>query len=123
MFIYIYILSYYKLFLYFNLCLSVMLDSLSYSFTLICVLSVILDNLSCSFKSISFLLQDTKHGQISFIFFIKCTLYKLMTFKFQMKKTIEIEIYQEIQVLVNTEVILNKFDICNNMEKLFIYIL
>ena len=46
-----------------------------------------------------------------------------MTFKFQMKKTIEIEIYQEIQVLVNTEVFLNKFDICNNMEKLFIYIL
>ena len=35
MFIYIHILSYYKLFLYFNLCLSVMLDSLSCSFTFI----------------------------------------------------------------------------------------
>ena len=33
MFIYIHIISYYKLFLYFNLCLSVKLDSLSCSFT------------------------------------------------------------------------------------------
>jgi hypothetical protein len=33
MFIYIHILSYYKLFLYFNVCLSVMWDSLSCSFT------------------------------------------------------------------------------------------
>jgi hypothetical protein len=33
MFIYIHILSYYKLFLYFNLYLSVKLDSLSYLFT------------------------------------------------------------------------------------------
>jgi hypothetical protein len=30
-FIYIHILSYYKLFLYFNLCLSVMLDNLSFT--------------------------------------------------------------------------------------------
>jgi hypothetical protein len=29
---YIYILSYYKLFLYINLCLSVMLDSLSFNY-------------------------------------------------------------------------------------------
>ena len=65
MFIYIHILSYYKLFLYFNLCLSVMLDSLScsftsisfltitYFFTLSCV-SVMLDSLSPSFTSIYF---------------------------------------------------------------------
>jgi hypothetical protein len=41
---YIYILSYYKLFLYFNLCLSVMLGSLSFSFTSISFLTT-----SCSF--------------------------------------------------------------------------
>ena len=61
MFIYIYILSNYKLF---NLCLSVMLDCLTCSFTsisylttscLICVLRVMLDCLSCSFTSISYL--------------------------------------------------------------------
>ena len=39
MFIYIHILSYYRLFLYFNLCLSVMLDSLSCSFTSISFLT------------------------------------------------------------------------------------
>jgi hypothetical protein len=39
MFLYIHILSYYKLFLYFNLCLSVMLDSLSCSFTSISFLT------------------------------------------------------------------------------------
>jgi hypothetical protein len=39
MFIYIHILSYYKLFLYFNLCLSVKLDSLSCSFTSISFLT------------------------------------------------------------------------------------
>ena len=49
--------SYYKLFLYFNLCLSVMLDSLSWSFNL--YLSVMLDSLSCSFTSISFLTNPT----------------------------------------------------------------
>jgi hypothetical protein len=44
MFIYIHILSYYKLFLYFTLCLSVMLDTLSSSFTSISFLTT-----SCSF--------------------------------------------------------------------------
>ena len=39
------------LFLYFNLCLSVMLDSLSCSFYSNMCLSVMLDNLSCSFYS------------------------------------------------------------------------
>jgi hypothetical protein len=43
-FIYIHILSYYKLFIYFNLCLSVMLVSLSCSFTSISFLTT-----SCSF--------------------------------------------------------------------------
>jgi hypothetical protein len=47
MFIYIHILSYYKLFLYFNLCLSVMLDDLSCSFTSISFLTTI-----CSFTLI-----------------------------------------------------------------------
>ena len=47
MFIYIYILSYYKLFLYFNLCLSVMSDSLPCSFTSISFLIT-----SCSFTLI-----------------------------------------------------------------------
>jgi hypothetical protein len=42
--IYIHILSYYKLFLYLNLCPSVMLDSLSFSFTSIFFLTT-----SCSF--------------------------------------------------------------------------
>ena len=44
MFIYIYIISFYKLFLFFNLCLSVILDSLSCSFTSISFLTT-----SCSF--------------------------------------------------------------------------
>ena len=63
---YTHILSYYKLLLYFSLCLSVMLDSLSYSFTPISsyyklllyfnvYLSVMLDSLSYSFTPISFL--------------------------------------------------------------------
>ena len=56
MFIYIYILSYYKLF---NLCLSVMLDCLTCSFTsisyLTLCLSVMLDCLTCSFTFISYL--------------------------------------------------------------------
>jgi hypothetical protein len=47
MFIYIHILSYYKLFLYFNLCLSVMLDSLLCSFTSIFFLTT-----NCSFTLI-----------------------------------------------------------------------
>jgi len=63
MFIYIYILSYYNLFLYFILCLSVMLDSVSCLFTSISFLttscsftlcpSVMLDiySLPCSFTS------------------------------------------------------------------------
>ena len=69
MFIFIHILSYYNLFLYFNLCLSVMLDSLSFYFssisfrtytigcslTLICVFDVMLDNFSCAFSSTPFL--------------------------------------------------------------------
>ena len=61
MFIYIHILSYYKLFLYFTLCLSVMFGSCPFLlqavlyFTL--CLSVMLDTLSCSYTSISFLLQ------------------------------------------------------------------
>ena len=71
MFIYIYILSNYKLF---NLCLSVMLDCLTCSFTsisylttscLICVLRVMLDCLSCSFTSISYLTT-------SYLFVSKC---------------------------------------------------
>ena len=44
MFIYIHILSYYKLFLYFTLCLSVMLDTLSCSYT-----STFFLTTSCSF--------------------------------------------------------------------------
>ena len=65
MFIYIHILSYYKLFLYFNLYLSKMLDSLLCSFTSISFittscsfnvcLSVTLNSVSCSFTSISFI--------------------------------------------------------------------
>ena len=65
MFIYIHILYYYKLFLYFNLCLSKMLDSLLCSFTSISFittscsfnvcLSVTLNSVSCSFTSISFI--------------------------------------------------------------------
>jgi hypothetical protein len=48
MFIYIHILSYYKLFLYFNLCLGVKSDSLS-----------------CLFTSLSFLTKtDCCHGKI-----------------------------------------------------------
>ena len=39
MFIYIYILSYYKPFLYFNLCLNVIFDNLSCTFTSISVLT------------------------------------------------------------------------------------
>ena len=39
MFFYIHIISYYKLFLYFSLCLSVMLDSLSCTFTFISFLT------------------------------------------------------------------------------------
>ena len=39
MFIYIHIISYYKMFLYFNLCLSVMLDCISCSFTSILFLT------------------------------------------------------------------------------------
>ena len=39
MFIYIHILSFYKLLLYFNLCVSVTLDNLSCSFTFICFLT------------------------------------------------------------------------------------
>jgi hypothetical protein len=46
MFIYIHIFSYYKLFLYFTLCLRVMLDSLSCSFTSISFLTT-----SCSFTN------------------------------------------------------------------------
>ena len=67
MFIYIHTLSYYKLFLYFNLCLGVILDHFSCSFTSIYIyilscyklflyfnlcLGVILDHFSCSFTSI-----------------------------------------------------------------------
>ena len=66
MFIYIDILSYYKLFLYINLSLSVKLDSLMFIYIDILsyyklflyinlYLSVKLDSLSCSFTSISFL--------------------------------------------------------------------
>ena len=44
MFIYIHILSYYKLFLYFTLCLSIMLDTLSCSYT-----STFFLTTSCSF--------------------------------------------------------------------------
>ena len=44
MFIYIHIISYYKLFLYYTLCLSVMLDTLSCSYTSISFLTT-----SCSF--------------------------------------------------------------------------
>jgi len=47
MLIYIYILSYYNLFLYFNVCLSVMLDSLLCSFTSISFLTT-----TCSFTLI-----------------------------------------------------------------------
>ena len=47
MFIYIHILSFYKLFIYFNLCLSVILDSLLCSFISISFLST-----SCSFTLI-----------------------------------------------------------------------
>jgi hypothetical protein len=67
--IYIHILFSFKLFLYFNMCLSVLLDSLSWSFTSISFLttnyklflyfnlclSVMLNSLSCLFTSISFL--------------------------------------------------------------------
>jgi hypothetical protein len=64
MFIYIDIISYYKLFLYFNLCLSVMLDSLMFIYIQILsyyklflyynlCLSVVLDSLSSSFLTTS----------------------------------------------------------------------
>jgi len=67
MYIYIHILSYYKLLLYFNLCLRVVLDSLIifiyihihsdyklFPYFNVC-LRVVLDSLSCSFTFISFL--------------------------------------------------------------------
>jgi hypothetical protein len=46
MFLYIHILSYYKLFLYFSLCLNVMLDGLSCSCTFVSFLTT-----SCSIKT------------------------------------------------------------------------
>ena len=76
MFIYIYILSYYKLFLYFNLCLSVMLDSHSCLFTSISVLttsflyfnlflSVMVDSLLFLFTSISFLTNQPSCNEVA----------------------------------------------------------
>ena len=69
--------------LYFNLCLSVMLDSLSCSFTLICVLSVMLDSLSCSFTSIFFLTNKALHFQM---FEDGTTVYRKFTYIYKHRK-------------------------------------
>ena len=74
MFIYIHILSYYKLFLYLNLHLSVMLDSLSYSFTSISFLTT-----SCSLALSS--VYMCKVGQfLMFIYIHIFSYYKLFLY-------------------------------------------
>ena len=98
MYIYTHILSYYDLFLYVNLCLSVLLDSLSCKFTLdslmfiyiyilsyykpfLCFnlcLNVMLDNLSCTFTSIS-VLTNCLHQQLFLNLRGKASVYRYVT--------------------------------------------
>ena len=73
MFKYIHILSYYKLFLYFTLCLSVMLDTLSCSYTSISFLTT-----SCSFTY--FVFKCSVGQSLKFIYIHVLSYYKLFIY-------------------------------------------
>ena len=74
MFIYIHIFSYYKLFLYLNLCLRVMLDSLSCSFTSISFLTT-----SCSL-ALSYVYMCKVVEALMFIYIHIFSYYKLFLY-------------------------------------------
>ena len=109
MFIYIHILSVYKLFLYFNLYLSVMLDSLLYSFTSTSFLTT-----SCSFTLIC---VQVHRWIVSHVHFHPYSYYKLFLY-FNMCLSVMLDSLQ-----CSLTLIVSKCNIGESLVFIYIYIL